>query len=222
MNTTSIHIQPHPTLVQTHPTIHRRLPLRGCLLLALAWWLCEPRAGAHYAYPEIETVPTSRLTANLEKRLAGQLDEGEQYQVGEEIKIWTWNRRTLNGAYTVDTNGCIQLPEDGTLKVVERTREDLMRELNGTTDSRSKDFRGIFVEQAWHQRKGRLLPGERAELHYELARVYSIAYARNPGTSARSKAGTVRFSDSAPAATCRRTVVSSGPTARHCARPELR
>ncbi len=158
----------------------------SCVAMAL---LCGLSARAHYAYPEIENVPTARLIANLEKRLAGRLVESSQYQVGEELKIWSWNPGGLNGDFVVNTNGSIQIPQIGAVKVAGRTREDLMLQLNGTADSRDKQFKGIFVEQSWHQRKGRLLPGEAAELHYELARVYSIAYSQNPWNFQALKGG---------------------------------
>jgi hypothetical protein len=148
---------------------------KGCLVLVLAWGASEPAAKAMFDYPEIETVPTARLIANLEQRLASQGEESNKYRVGEEIRIWAWHRPALAGIYTITSNGCIQLPEVGQLKVAGCTPEDLMREMNSTGDPN-----GFQVGQRWHQRRGRLLPGERAELQYELARVYSIAYAQKP------------------------------------------
>src|SRR6516162_3841503 len=50
------------------------------LLVALA-------AQAHYMLPEIETVPTDRLIANLEKKLAAGSSESALLGPGEEIKI---------------------------------------------------------------------------------------------------------------------------------------
>jgi hypothetical protein len=154
--------------------------LTSCVGLAWLGLTCGLNLFAMYQAPDIETVPTTRLIANLQKRLGAGLVESNRYQVGEEIKIWTWSQSTLNGNYTIDANGFVRLPEVGKVKVAGRTRDEVMLELNGTANSNDKNFRGRFVEQSWQQRKGRLLPGETAQIHYELARVYSIAYAQKP------------------------------------------
>jgi tetratricopeptide (TPR) repeat protein len=143
------------------------------LLVALA-------AQAHYMLPEIETVPTDRLIANLEKKLAAGSSESALLGPGEEIKIWSFQEKPYDGTWTLDTNGCITLPEIGQLKLAGLTRDEATRQLNGGRLPQEPGARGAHVEQTWQQRKGRLLPGETAELEYELARVHSIAYAQGP------------------------------------------
>src|SRR5262249_23283376 len=61
--------------------------------------------------------------------------------------------------------------------------------LNSGHQPHENGARGILLEQSFQQRKGRLLPGELAELHYELARVHSIAYARGSGQMMALKGG---------------------------------
>lgn len=151
----------------------------GCLI-ALALGAAIFSAQAMYMLPDIETVPTARLIANLEKKLADEPVESDRFCPGETIKIWSWGRLTLDGTYSIDTNGLVNLPGLGPLRLAGRTKESVLADLNGGKQPAEPGGRGVFLEQSWQQRNGRVLPGETAELHYELGRVYSIAYALAP------------------------------------------
>jgi hypothetical protein len=151
----------------------------GCLM-ALALGAGTFKGEAHYMLPDIETVPTARLIANLEAKLAVAPVESDRFCPGEIIKIWSGGRLPLEGQYTIETNGCVTLPGVGPVQFSGRTKEAVLAELNGSKQPGEPGGRGIFLQQSWQQRKGRVLPGETAELHYELARVYSIAYAQPP------------------------------------------
>lgn len=128
-----------------------------------------------YAMREVEAVPTERLIANLEKRLNPKPVESDKIRAGEEIQIWTWGLEHLHGNYTVDEKGNITLPERGSIKASGKSLAELRLELNGGVNPSTLNSKAIFPEQSWHQRKGRVLPGETAQLEYELARVLSIA-----------------------------------------------
>lgn len=128
-----------------------------------------------YAKREVETVPTERLIANLEKRLDPEPVESDKIRVGEEIQIRTWGLEHLHGHYTVDGKGTITLPELGAIKASGKSLAELRLELIGGVDPATLNSRAIFPEQSWNQRKGRVLPGETAQFQYELARVLSIA-----------------------------------------------
>jgi tetratricopeptide (TPR) repeat protein len=147
------------------------------VLLLVCYTGLPAETDAFYYGPDIQTVPTARLIANLEKRLANKPVESDRVRPGEEIKIWSWSRdapgRAADGTHTVDQEGFVTLPQFGKVQAAGRTLDELQHELTGGE-------KGTFVEQAWHQRRSRLLPGETTELHYELGRVYSIAYAQNP------------------------------------------
>jgi hypothetical protein len=151
----------------------------GPVFLTLALILATGLAQAHYMFPEIERVPTERLIANLEKRLAAKPGESALFAPGEEIKIWSNQKRPLDGTYFVGTNGFVELPELGRVKVAGRTRDEVEQDLNPNPALAERWMR-THIEQTWHQREGRLLPGELATLEYELARVYSIAWAQGP------------------------------------------
>ena len=146
-------------------------------------------ARAMYMLPDIETVPTERLIANLERRLAVQPVESDRFNVGESIQIWSWGQLPLDGTYAVKTNGCVSLPGVGKLKVAGRTKAEVLADLNNGKQPEEDGGRGVFLEQSWHQRHSRVLPGETAELHYELARVYSIQYAQRPAQFKALKGG---------------------------------
>jgi hypothetical protein len=128
-----------------------------------------------YALQEIETVPTDRLITNLENRLNPKPVESDRILPGEEITIWTWGLDHLKGDYVVDEKGCITLPERGQIEVSGKSLAELRLELNSGVDPRTLNSKAVFPEQSWQQRKGRVLPGETAQLEYELARVLSIA-----------------------------------------------
>ncbi len=129
---------------------------------------------AMYALQEIETVPTDRLITNLMKRLNPKPVESDRIRPGEEILIWTWGLDHLHGKYTVDEKGFITLPELGRFKASGKSLKELRWDLNEGHEA-TNNGRAVFPEQAWYQRRGRVLPGETAQLEYELARVLSIA-----------------------------------------------
>jgi hypothetical protein len=147
------------------------------------------KAQAMYALTDIEVVPTQRLIANLEKKLAAAPVESDLFGSGERIKIWSWGQLPLDGEHTIDTNGFVNLPGIGKLKLSGRTKAAVLADLNGGKRSGEPGGRGIFLEQSWGQRNGRVQPGETAELHYELGRVYSIDYALAPSKFRALKGG---------------------------------
>jgi hypothetical protein len=128
---------------------------------------------------ETEEVPADRLMSNLKRRLASKPTESAQIQCGEQIKIWSWKHKRLDGVYVVDEDGFIKLPRIGPWKVSGKTLSEIRKELNTRVNPRVLRNYKIFVEQSWQQRKGRLLPGELAELHYELARLHAMKYSRD-------------------------------------------
>ncbi len=146
-------------------------------------------ADGMYSWPDIETVPTEKLIANLEKKLKVPPVESDLFAAGETIKLWSWGRLPLDGEHVIGTNGCVVLPGVGTVQLAGRTKEAVVAELNGGKQPGAPGGRGIFLEQSWKQQNGRVRLGETAELHYELGRVYSIAYARNPGAFRTLKGG---------------------------------
>jgi len=147
------------------------------------------KAQAMYAMTDIEVVPTQRLIANLEKKLAAAPVESDLFGSGERIKIWSWGRLPVGGEYTIDTNGFVNLPGIGKVKITGRTKAAVVIDLNGGKQPGEPGGRGIFLEQSWGQRNGRVQPGETAELHYELGRVYSIDYALAPSKFRALKGG---------------------------------
>jgi tetratricopeptide (TPR) repeat protein len=145
------------------------------LALLVALWPCSSVYPMFFP-PETVIVPADRLTANLEKRLATKPAEGAQIRPGEQIKIWTWKEKHLDGLYLVDEEGFIEVPRIGPFKVSGKTLSQVNKELNGGVNPEAPGGRGIFAEQGWGRRKGRLMPGETAELHYELARLHAMRY----------------------------------------------
>jgi len=123
--------------------------------------------------PETVIVPADRLIANLQKRLAAKPTERALIRPGEQIKIWTWKNKHLDGLYVVDEKGFIKLPRIGPFKVSDKTLRQVNKELNSAANTGG---RGVFAEQGWGRRKGRLMPGETARLHYELARLHAMRY----------------------------------------------
>ncbi|MDB4516274.1 polysaccharide biosynthesis/export family protein [Crocinitomicaceae bacterium] len=123
--------------------------------------------------PETVIVPADRLIDNLEKRLAAKPAESALIRPGEQIKIWTWKNKHLDGFYMVDKEGLIKLPRIGPFKVSGKTLRQVNKELNSAANTGS---RGVFAEQGWGWRKGRLMPGETARLHYELARLHAMRH----------------------------------------------
>jgi len=134
-----------------------------------------------FMWTETVTVPTDQLIANLEKRLASKPMESDRIQSGEQIKIWTRKQKHLDGIYAVDEKGMINLPRIGTLEVSGKTLLEVRDELNNGVYPGAPGGQGIFVEQSWGQRRGRLMPGELAEFHYELARLHAMSYSRKIG-----------------------------------------
>jgi len=162
------------------------------------WWtavvlMVTIKAQAMYARQDIEVVPTERLITNLEKKLQSFPVESDRFRPGEVIKIWSWKQLPLDGDYTIETNGCVDLPGVGPIKVAGETKESVLASLNGGKQPAEPGGQGIFLEQSWYQRKGRVLPGETAELHYELGRVYSIDYALAPSKFKALKGGERAF-----------------------------
>lgn len=147
------------------------------------------KAWAMYDLTDIEVVPTKRLIANLEKKLAAAPVESGLFRSGERIKIWSWGQLPIDGDYTIDTNGFVNFPRIGKVKLAGRTKAAVVLDLNGGKRPGDPGGRGIFLEQSWGQRKGRVQPGETAELHYELGRVYSIDYALAPSKFNALKGG---------------------------------
>jgi tetratricopeptide (TPR) repeat protein len=157
----------------THSSnLARRVFSLGNVLIALI--AASSSSRGMYAVQEIETVPTDRLITNLMKRLNPKPVESARIRPGEEIRIWTWGLDHLHGNYKVDKNGFITLPELGRFKASGKSLKELRWDLNGGHEAKNNG-RAVFPEQAWHQRRGRVLPGETAQLEYELARVLSIA-----------------------------------------------
>jgi tetratricopeptide (TPR) repeat protein len=167
----------------------RSIPHFWLLLAMLTLVVTNRMAQANYMFPEIEKVPTERLIANLERRLVTNIVENAFIQPGEELKLWSYNRRPQDGTYLVDSNGCINLPEMGPTKVAGLSIDQAIRKLNGGKEAHEPGAPGMRLEQTWQQRRGRLLPGEAAQLHYELARVHSIAYAQGPAEFQALKGG---------------------------------
>lgn len=134
-----------------------------------------PCSAAHPMFlpPETVIVPADRLIANLQKRLASKPTESALIRPSEQIKIWTWKNKHLDGLYVVDEEGFIKLPRIGSFKVSGKTLRQVNKELNTAADTGG---RGVFAEQGWGRRKGRLMPGETARLHYELARLHAMRY----------------------------------------------
>jgi tetratricopeptide (TPR) repeat protein len=151
-----------------------------------------------YVLPEMETVPTDRLIANLEKRLNPKPVESDRIRPGEEIQIWTWGLDHLHGNYTVGEDGFITLPERGRIKASGKTLAELRLDLNEGVNPATLNTKAIFPEQAWHQRKGRVLVGETAQLEYELARVLSIAASVKAGGFRTLKGGDRPFLGNGP------------------------
>jgi tetratricopeptide (TPR) repeat protein len=164
--------------IMRHP-----IPFHFRTLLLILTFLPATNALALYARVETETVPTERLLANLEKRLASKPVESDLIKPGEEINIWSRNRRQGDGDHTVQSDGSVTVPDYGKIKVAGRTPAEAQKDLN------SGKRKGVYLRQSWQQRKWRLLPGETATLHYELARVYSIASAQDPRTFLARKGG---------------------------------
>jgi len=125
---------------------------------------------------DTDEVPADRLIENLKKRLASKPTESDQIRSGEQIKIWSWKHKRLDGVYVVDQEGFIKLPRIGPVEVSGKTLSEVKKELNDRVNPRALRDGKIFVEQSWQQRKGRLLPGEIAELHYEVARLHAMKY----------------------------------------------
>ena len=130
----------------------------------------------HFAWMDTDEVPADRLIENLKKRLASKPTESDQIRSGEQIKIWSWKHKRLDGVYVVDQEGFIKLPRIGPVEVSGKTLSEVKKELNDRVNPRALRDGKIFVEQSWQQRKGRLLPGEIAELHYEVARLHAMKY----------------------------------------------
>ena len=154
----------------------KRLLSTLTLLLAM---LLHGSAQGYFAFMDTEEVPADRLIENLSKRLASKLTESAQIRSGEQVKIWTWKHKHLDGVHVVDEEGFIELPRIGPWKVSGKTLSQVKKELNGRVNPKARDNYRVFVEQSWQQRKGRLLPGEIAELHYELARLHAMKYSRD-------------------------------------------
>jgi tetratricopeptide (TPR) repeat protein len=160
--------------------------LLGSLLLAA---LLQSPVRAVFALEDTENVPAERLIANLEKRLASKPKESAQIRSGEEIQIWTWLHKHLDGVYVVDDEGLIKLPGIEPWKVSGKTLSQVRKELNGRVNPRELRDGKIGVEQSWQQRNGRVLPGELAELHYELARLHAMSSSRKIGEFRALKGG---------------------------------